>query len=36
MLIVLVYVLVKNYKGTAATTNALGGNGVNLIKTVTG
>lgn len=36
LLIALVYVLVKNYKGTAAGINAIGGAGSELIKSATG
>jgi hypothetical protein len=36
LLIALVYVLVKNYKGTAAGINALGSSGTELIKAATG
>jgi hypothetical protein len=36
LLIALVYVLTKNYKGTAAGVNSLGNAGTDLIKAATG
>jgi hypothetical protein len=36
LLVALVYVLVKNYKGTAAGVNSLGNAGTDLIKAATG